>query len=246
MRSSALAPAMALALSVTASGCGAASEPPAPRQTAQPTLGLLSSLPIYWGVAADFGAALKTDADPGWVRAALEERYALRPLDTLDEESLRGLAIVLLAQPRPLSPEENVALDKWVRGGGRLLLFADPMLTAHSDYPLGDRRRPQDVVLLSPILRHWALELRLDNDQPGGERTVGSGNDAVPVEMAGHFEHLPGGACTLSLEAVLAECGLGKGRVTILADAAVLDGEGDPDFLSHRAALHALASRAFD
>lgn len=244
MRTSALA--LALALSFTTSGCGAAPEPSAPRQSAKPTLGLMSSLPIYWGEGGEFGAALQAEADAGWVRAALEERYNLRPLDTLDAESLRGQAMLLLAQPRPLMPEENVALDAWVRGGGRLLLFADPMLTAHSEYPLGDRRRPQDVVLLSPILRHWGLELRLDTDQPGGERAVGAGEKAIPVEMAGQFELLPSGACTLALDAILAECRLGKGRVTILADAAVLDGEDDPDIASHRSALHALASRAFE
>ena len=49
-----------------------------------------------------------------------------------------------------------------MRGGGRVLLFADPMLTRHSAFALGDRRRPQDVVLLSPILARWRLELQFD------------------------------------------------------------------------------------
>ena len=67
----------------------------------------------------------------------------------------------MMIQPRPLSPQENVALDNWVAAGGRLLLFADPALTEDSAFAIGDRRRPQDVVLLSPILARWGLELEL-------------------------------------------------------------------------------------
>lgn len=248
MRTSALAFAVLLAFS--ASGCRASPDQPAPepsaRPTSKPVLGLMSSLPIYWGGSGEFGAVLAEDARPGWVRPALEERFTLEPLDTLDTRSLAGLSNLLLAQPRPLLPEENVALDAWVRGGGRLLLFADPMLTAHSDFPIGDRRRPQDVVLLSPILRHWGLELVLDTDQPQGPRRVRSGAMTVAVEMAGHFRLLPGGQCTLAAEDVLATCNLGRGRATILADAALLDAPDGDDEPPRKATLASLASRAFD
>ena len=242
--------ALAIALSVIATGCQASPDGPAPdpeiEPSGKPTLGLMSTLPIYWGGGAEFGAVLAPDAEAGWVRSALQERYVLEPLDVLDDESLAGISHLLLAQPRPLAPEENVALDKWVRGGGRLLLFADPMLTAHSDYPLGDRRRPQDVVLLSPILRHWGLELLLDPAQEQDERRLRSGALTVAVEMAGHFALLPGGECALTAEDVLATCKLGRGRVTILADAAMLDEAHGQDEQPRNAALASLTSRAFD
>src|SRR5688500_18207995 len=133
-----------------------------------PELGLMGTIPIYWGEAGDFGEVLAGSGNAHWARARLETDYQLSPLDTLDEDSLAGIDLLLLAQPRALSPAENVALDAWVRGGGRLLLFADPMLTGESRFAIGDRRRPQDVILLSPILDHWGLAVAFDDDRPAG------------------------------------------------------------------------------
>ncbi len=131
-----------------------------------------------------------------------------------------------MAQPRPLSPSENVALDRWVRGGGRLLLFADPMLTEDSAFALGDPRRPQTSVLLSPILGRWGLELHYDERQPFGEHTGEALGIAVPANLAGRFALGPGSACVLSGGGLAADCPIGKGRVLVLADAALFERDG--------------------
>ena len=94
-----------------------------------PELGLMGTIPIYWGESDDFGQLLSDEGEVHWARAQLEAGYRLRLLDMLSEESLAGLEVLMLAQPRALSPQENVALDTWVRRGGKLLLFADPLLT---------------------------------------------------------------------------------------------------------------------
>lgn len=132
-------------------------------------LGLFTSLPIYWGEGADLSAMLDPEGKPHWARQQIEDQRVLRPLDVLTPETLKPLHDVLLAQPRALAPAENVALDDWVRNGGRVLLLADPMLTEHSNFAIGDKRRPMDVALLSPILTHWGLELQFDERQPEGE-----------------------------------------------------------------------------
>ena len=133
-------------------------------------------------------------------------------------------SLLVMAQPRPLSPQENVALDRWVRGGGHLLLFADPMLTADSLFALGDRRRPQDVVLLSPILTRWGLELTFDEDQPAGEQLADWEGTNLPVNLPGKFV-LQGKSrmCRLLADGLAARCTIGKGRVLALADAALLE-----------------------
>ena len=118
-------------------------------------LGLFSTLPIYWGSGGDVATLLDTAQEKDWVREQLERSFALTPLDALEPENLANVDRLLLAQPRPLAPSENVALDEWLRDGGRLLIFADPLLTRHSEFSIGDRRRPQDVVLISPILKRW-------------------------------------------------------------------------------------------
>lgn len=205
----------------------------------------MGTIPIYWGEAEGVSDVLAARAEPHWARAELEAGYALTPIDYLDAEALAGIDYLLLAQPRALSGEENVALDAWVRSGGRLLLFADPMMTSHSRFGLGDKRRPQDVTLLSPILRHWGLKMNFDPGEAPGVTVVEAANLQIPVNLPGHFE-LVGEAetCSLGADATLARCAIGKGSATILADAAVLDLHGpDPRAV---AALAGLVGLAFD
>ena len=145
---------------------------------------------------------------------------------------------------RVLSPAENVALDAWVRSGGHLLLFADPMLTGESRFAIGDRRRPQDVILLSPILDQWGVALAFDEERPAGPSLVRAAGAAIPVNLPGSIDVGGGeGDCTMLLPEVLAECRIGHGSALVLADAALLDlHEPHP---GAAAALDWLAVRAF-
>jgi hypothetical protein len=209
---------LAAALSVLAAPGNA--QEPAPR----PELGLMGTIPIFWGETGELSELISGGGEVHWARARLEAAYTLRPLDSLSGESLEGLEFLLLAQPRPLSPAENVALDAWVRAGGRLLLFADPMLTGESRFALGDRRRPQDVILLSPILRHWGLELEFDIDLPEGFAELMAVGVRIPVNRPGRFVEVSAESpCTLAVDNVLARCTIGAGRALVLADAALLD-----------------------
>jgi hypothetical protein len=217
---------------------------PADKASKQP-LGLFTSLPIYWSERASVNDALD-GGQAHWVRARLENDYQLVPLDTLDGGELVKLRELVMAQPRPLAPEENVALDIWVRNGGRLLLFADPFLTEESRFALGDKRRPQDVVLLSPILGRWGLRLTFDDRQGDGERFVAYRSASLPERLAGRLELTKpgaGGECTLAGGGLVAECGIGKGHVLVVADAAILEADRAPR--TAEPALSALLTRAF-
>jgi hypothetical protein len=237
-----------LALIAAAASLAAACRPmPEPGQSKRrPTIGVMTTLPLIWGEAADVGELLAPQARQSWVRQELENRFALEPLDTLDDASLAGIDRLVLAQPRALSPSENVSLDGWVRRGGKLLLFADPMLTRHSRFPVGDRRRPQDVALLSPILAHWGLELLFDEGQGAGTRIVEVQGMTLPVDLSGSFKLSRQGSCTLMASGLLARCGIGKGRVLALADAAVLDDPESESLAGRRGALGKLISLAFE
>jgi hypothetical protein len=207
-----------------ATACHADEAVPSGETMDLPELGLMGTIPIYWGESGDVGELLAGSSAAHWARALLEADYQLRPLDTLNDESLAGLDFLMLAQPRALSAAENVALDAWVRGGGRLLLFADPMLTGESRFAIGDRRRPQDVILLSPILGHWGLVLEFDEDRAGGFALVPTPDAPLPVNLPGSLTVRDGEAdCKLRAADVLAECAVGKGRAVIFADAALLD-----------------------
>ena len=219
-------------------------------------VGLFGTLPIYWNEAAELADYLSRDQASHWARGVLEYCHTIRNLDSLapegtgnkGESGLGGLRYLLMAQPRVLAPAENVALDDWVRAGGRLLLFADPMLTAHSIHPLGDQRRPADVVILSPILARWGLRLEFDEDQPPAERMVSVAGVRVPVDMAGTLVPEAGGGpdttCHLFARGLAAQCRIGKGHVLILADSALLDEDGANPAV-RIAAFEALLDRGF-
>ena len=227
----------ALAAALLAAACAAPAEP---RRT-----GLFASLPILWRETGNLGDHLKTDAPPHWALAVLRGQGTVTPLDSLQPgplgSPLRGIDRLVMAQPRPLSPGENVALDAWVRGGGRLLLFADPMLTSGSAFAIGDRRRPEDIVMLSPILGHWGLTLTFDEDQPPGEHNADLLGVPAPVNLPGRLVLTgTGKRCRLLSDGLAAHCRFGKGVVLIVADAALLEDGGPGDLPARRAALDAM------
>ena len=217
---------------------------------AKPLVGLMGTLPIYWGEVAGVDELLQGEGSGHWARSALERRYRLEPLDTIDgERGVARLDRLILAQPRALSGPENVALDNWVRAGGRLLIFADPFLSGESRFHIGDRRRPQDVVLISPILARWGLDLKFDEEQADGLREEKWGDVALPVALAGHFEPRDpaGGAesrCELLAEGLVARCAIGAGGALLVADATLIE-NGDVE-AGRSQSLLALAKRAFE
>jgi hypothetical protein len=199
---------------------------------------LFTTLPILWRESESIAGMLRADAPqskqaPHWALRVLKARGRLYPLDSLSPMPQR-LETLIMAQPRPLSGEENVALDDWVRGGGRLLLFADPLLTQDSEFGIGDRRRPQDVVLLSPILARWGLALAFDDAQPLGEWRIRLQGGEIVVNLPGRLSAAAadeaGFRCTISREGITADCRIGSGRAYVVADAALLEsGAGEND-----------------
>ncbi len=185
------------------------------------SVGLFTTLPLLWRESESLQGLLDQSVKPHWAKSVLSEAGRLVPVDVLDGPVSR-MRLLVLAQPRPLSPQENVALDRWVRGGGKVLLFVDPMLTAESQFALGDKRRPQDIALLSPILSRWGLELTFEEDQPTGEREVDWQGGELPVNLPGKFQSVSP-RCVLEAEGLVARCKVGRGSVLALADAALLE-----------------------
>lgn len=226
---------LALAAFLGAVSCRGQPEPDVSslKQEVRPSLGLLTSLPIYWGEPAQMGDLLQPGGEPHWVRARLEEDYHLVPLDLLgtgsgaQEEELAKLDRLLVAQPRALTAADNVALDRWVRAGGRLLLVLDPMMTEHSAYAVGDARRFNDVALVPPVLARWGLAMRHSED--GMAREIIFEGVPIPVADYGTLRitgSSSGGArCTLKAADVVAHCRLGAGEMLVIADAAFLNHE---------------------
>ena len=83
-------PEMLLAAVLLCLPVACSEEAPAPKavETARPQLGLMGTIPIYWGEAGNFSDMLAGDATQHWARARLESEYSLHPLDVLDRDSL--------------------------------------------------------------------------------------------------------------------------------------------------------------
>lgn len=189
-------------------------------EAALPKLGLMTTLPLQWSEGG-IEAAVDADAAPHPAYARLTAAYDVVPLDSLDQ--IDRLSLVLLAQPRAISPAELVKLDAWVRRGGRLLLLADPALQWGSLYPLGDKRRPLFTSMLSPLFAHWGIELVLpiNKAEPVAERRI----DGLTIRTLtpGEWRVKSASPCKIGADALYADCRVGKGRALLVADADLLD-----------------------
>jgi len=236
-------------------GCSAAPAATAPEQ--RPALGLMTSLPIYWQEDASLADIAAGRAAPPWQRRAIETRFTLVPLDTLtpvpalspdapEVDPLAGLTRLAVIQPRGLAPADNVALDNWVRGGGRLLLVLDPALTGHYAAPLGDPRRPVDAALIPPVVERWGLAVAFDAAQADTVKAAPLGEGTLPLALAGRITITDPAAarCTLLAGDAAARCSVGKGTVMLLADATLFE---HPELAGEEGeALLALLAEAFD
>lgn len=180
---------------------------------------LLTGLPIIWGQGA-VEDVLGGKTSPAAAYRWLAENYTLEPVDRITPENLSRNAVALLAQPRALDPEALVALDGWVRGGGRAFIFADPLLRWPAHFPLGDRRAPPAMTLLDPLLDHWGLRLdlqSLDPRAPVETRSLAGGN-TIALRAPGVL-HSSNSACTIEGQGLVARCTIDKGAAIIVADA---------------------------
>ena len=190
---------------------GACRNEAAPAEAAKPTVHVLTSLPLLF----DEGFGLQPAK--GEAATFLRKRYRLKPIDLPSQLPAGG--VLLAAQPRALPAEELVALDAWVRGGGKLLLLADPMLEWASKRPLGDRLRPPVSFADTGLLAHWGL--RLDAPDKRGIHYSQS-NGGIAFISPGVLVNV-GGNCVIEEGGWMALCSIGEGRAAIIADADFLN-----------------------
>jgi len=204
------------ALSIAALAAAALSvrgpKPLPPRPASErPTLLLLTSLPLVFG--EDF--SLQNNGSPAL--AALQTRYRVVPISVADPPELAKARLLLMAHPLAQPAEDLVTLDRWVRGGGRVLLLADPMLEWPSKRPLGDILRPPPMFMDTGLLAHWGLRLDAP-DRPGLKREKLGGFEVVTDSPGALF-----GGCRINADRLVAHCQVGRGEATVVADADLLD-----------------------
>ena len=181
---------------------------------AKPSLLVLSSLPLR------FAGGFSLEAAPSPLHEALSERFDVKPIDASDAAMLAGHDLLLMAHPLAQTPENLVALDTWVRGGGKVLLLADADFASGEALP--GPLDPPPFFADTGLLGRWGLELRggaagerLHPARGGEWSTRGAGELVASAET-----------CVLSNAGFEARCTVGDGQVDVLADAdlAVIEG----------------------
>ena len=167
----------------------------------RPRLALVTSLPLL--VGEQFGL----EPPRSNAVARIRRDYELAPIAVADRASLSPQSILLMAHPRAQPAEVLVDLDRWVREGGGVVLLADPLLRWESSRRLGDRLRPPPDFADSGLLAHWGLRLGIDEAGEGSLRATA-------------------GNCTVRDRGLVARCQVGRGRVTVIADADFIMGHG--------------------
>jgi hypothetical protein len=175
----------------------------------RPSLAVITGLPLFWSESGQGGPQ---DAP---IVTVLRTRFTIMPMDDPSQLPTSGARRLLLAQPRALTPTQLVAIDRWVRDGGTILVLADPLLRWPSDLPLGDRRRAPSATLLQPLLDHWGFvsagiegaEIR--HQTPDGHLLTLSGAQRYMAEPRG--------------DSFIHRKPVGKGEVLLLGDADAID-----------------------
>ena len=181
---------------------------PAPER---PTLLLLTSLPLMF--SEEF--SLRGGGTEALRR--LQTRYRVLPISVTSPPELARGRLLLMAQPFAQAPENLVALDNWVRSGGRVLLLVDPLLEWPSKRPLGDVLRPPPMFADTGLLAHWGLRLDAPDERGPAHRKLSG------VEV---FSVSPGtlrGRCAISPDGFIADCKIDKGAAVVVADADFLN-----------------------
>lgn len=202
----------------------------------KPALALLTSLPLV------FGEAFRLDTPRAASVVRLERRYRVETIAVADAASLAGKEMLFMAHPRAQPAEALVDLDQWVRGGGSVLLLADPQSDWPSELGLGDKLRPQPAFADTGLLAHWGL--RLEGPDPSGPRELA---DVTIDTLSPGRLVATGRDCTVTADGFVATCTIGTGRVTVVADSDFLHEDGTvPTFAAFDAldrALERLESR---
>ena len=183
-----------------------------------PAVTMLTSLPLRWSGGGNLAAMIADGPgdDPALVR--LEAAGPVSLVDSLvDHVPPRGGAL-MLAHPRALAPRELVAIDAFVRGGGRAVILADALSGWPARHSFGDPRNPPVTSLLTPLFDHWGVTL---GAAPVGEtaaRPVDVEDARLHLFSAGRFDRLPS-TCRAFAVRHIAHCRIGQGEAWLVGDA---------------------------
>lgn len=212
----------------------------------RPKLGLMTSIPLILGEVS-VEQMVSGQSEPAVAYTVLKKYYNVIPLNAIDDR-VSQFNHILLAQANPLTAEELVRLDRWVREGGHIVILSDAALQWHSEYSLGDKRRPLFTSLLSPLFSYWGLEQLLLMDDPKQQIIDIDDyqiNTVTPAQWSMVTSEAKGVSCNLSENRFEAICTIGEGRAVLIGDSDFIDDQywRDPGFFGEDSNMKYLLDR---
>lgn len=144
-------------------------------------VGLLSKLPMEGNPMARFQ---NPDADAGtwFMLEQIRERFEVRTIPDSVDKIEDGIDVLMVVHPQGLQPQTLWAIDQYVLGGGKALVFVDPH--CGSQEVRNDPNNPLQAMMadrssdLGPLLGAWGLEFKKDD-------LAGDMDNGVTVGMRG-------------------------------------------------------------
>lgn len=136
------------------------------------TIGLLSSLPM----SAGYEPTTQAMREAWVIHDQLSQLFEIENIDAQEGELPEELDVLVLVHPRDLNQALMYQIDQFVLGGGRLLVFVDPL--AESDRgdpadPMGQMQAGSSSEL-GPLLDAWGIEY--DSSKALGDLQFGIGS----------------------------------------------------------------------
>ena len=153
-------------------------------------IGLAAGLPLEGDIAA---AMQGRPLHPYAIVNQLRQLYELRTITTEFDKVEPDIDVLLIVHPQGLSPKTLYAIDQFVLGGGRALVFVDP----HSETqevrpnPYAQPGGPVDSTL-EPLFKAWGIELEpkvVVGDRQAARRVnIGTSASPVPLQYVGWLQ----------------------------------------------------------
>jgi ABC-type uncharacterized transport system involved in gliding motility auxiliary subunit len=128
----------------------------------QEVVGLLSTLPIEGGGPAN--PMLGMQSQPEWmVVSQMKQMFDVRTLHKDITKIPKDVKVLMLVHPKGLSDKTLFAIDQFVLGGGRVLVFVDPL--SESEQVPRDPKNPMAAAMadkssnLPKLFNQWGLKL---------------------------------------------------------------------------------------
>lgn len=131
----------------------------------KPVVGVITSLPLEFGPGG-LQAAMRGQSQPYGILEAMRQFFDVRILKAGDTEIEEGVDVLVLLHARNLTDQTLYAIDQFVLGGGRALMFVDPFAETAAQLPPSPGQPPDPFDThgsnLTRLFDAWGVGMRDD------------------------------------------------------------------------------------